>query len=157
MDKSEFEQRSLAMAQRLYRIAYTILYSDADCKDAVSEALLRAWVNRSTLRNPALFETWLARILINIGRDMLKKRSMLRGGELSDAIPAREPPDPALGAALQSLELKYRLIITMHHIEGYSLKEIAALLKLPLSTVKWRLHAGRRMLRDRLTEGDDAQ
>jgi RNA polymerase sigma-70 factor (ECF subfamily) len=157
MDKSEFEQRSLAMAQRLYRIAYTILYSDADCKDAVSEALLRAWVSRSALRNPALFETWLVRILINTGRDMLKKRSTLYSSELSDAIPAQEPPDPALGAALQSLELKYRLIITMHHIEGYSLKEIAVLLKLPLSTVKWRLHAGRRMLRDRLTEGDDAQ
>ncbi len=157
MDKQEFERRSLAMAQRLYRIAYAILYRDDDCKDAVSEALLRAWVNRSALRNPALFETWLARILINIGRDMLKKRSMLRGRELNDAIPAREPPDPALGAALQSLELKYRLIITMHHIEGYSLKEITALLKLPLSTVKWRLHAGRRILRDRLTEGDDAQ
>ena len=145
------------MAQRLYRIAYAILGNDPDCQDAVSAALLHAWMHLPTLRDEALFETWLTRILINTSRSMLKKRTATMTSELSPSIPAPKPPDPALGDALSSLALKYRLIITMHHIEGYSVQEIASMLSLPKTTVKWRLQAGRKMLRTKLTEGDDAE
>ena len=50
MDKEEFTRRLLQSEQMLYRIARTLLSSDADCADAVQEALLRAWQRRDSLR-----------------------------------------------------------------------------------------------------------
>ncbi len=155
MDKREFNQRALGAAGKLHRIAYAILMREADCEDAVQEALLRAWAQREALRQPEFFETWLTRILINVSRSLLKKRGSRRETELADTIPAPKPRDMALHEALCRLDGKLRLPLVMQHIEGYSVQEISEMLKLPRSTVKWRLHAARQKLRETLTEGDE--
>ena len=65
MRQADFIRRARACERRLYRVARTMLPREADCEDAVQEALLRAWDRLDTLRNEAYFETWLIRILIN--------------------------------------------------------------------------------------------
>lgn len=65
MDEREFEQRVRACTQKLFRICYALLPERADRDDAIQEALIKAWRRRGTLRDLALFETWLTRIAIN--------------------------------------------------------------------------------------------
>ena len=50
MERDEFAHRVLDMTDRMYRIAWTILRHDEDCRDAMQQAALRAWEKRHTLR-----------------------------------------------------------------------------------------------------------
>ena len=155
MNEREFTKRAMGCAERLWRISYLILRNEADCDDAVQEALLKAWAKRDTLRDPAYFETWLVRILINCARSGLRNRP--RAAEpLDERMAAAPPPNPALREAIRALELKYRLPLVLHHLEGYPIDACAAMLKLPETTVKWRLHAARRQLRELLEEEERA-
>ena len=74
MLQAEFVQRVRACERRLYRVARAQLPSEADCEDAVQEALLRAWDRLDTLREEAYFETWLIRILINQCKTFYRRR-----------------------------------------------------------------------------------
>jgi len=148
----EFAERSMDCAERLHRISYLILGREADCEDAVQEALLRAWSHLSALKNEDYFETWLIRILINESRRLLRKRLAHPTEELPLSLAAPEPPDRALHDALLSLNAKFRIPIILHHLEGYGVKEIAVLLSIPESAVKFRLRRGRELIRLELKE-----
>ena len=74
LEQTVFETEAEACAGLMYRVAYTILRNDADCQDAVQEALLKAWMKRNQLRNERYFRTWLVRILSNASHDILGKR-----------------------------------------------------------------------------------
>ncbi len=148
----QFSERSMNCAQRLHRISYLILGREADCEDAVQEALLKAWSHLSTLKNESYFETWLIRILINESRRILRKRRAHPTEELPLSLAAPEPPDRALHDALMALESKFRIPVILHHLEGYGIREIAVMLSIPESAVKFRLRRGRELLKLELKE-----
>ena len=64
MDREAFAGRVTALQGSLYRVAASYLRGESDRLDAVSEAIAKAWEKRDTLRDEALFATWLTRILI---------------------------------------------------------------------------------------------
>lgn len=74
MDRNEFASRVVEQTDRMYRIAYSLLCNDEDCRDAMQEAALKAWEKRFTLREPQYFATWLTRILINECRNIQRRR-----------------------------------------------------------------------------------
>ena len=154
MTDKQFSERALACAGRLHRISYLILGREADCEDAVQEALMRAWLHISSLREESYFETWLIRILINESRRILRQRLKHPTDEIPESLPAPEPPDRALHDALLSLEAKLRIPIILHHLEGYSVREIAGMLSIPEATVKYRLRRGRELLKLQLKEDE---
>ena len=65
MDRQFFIASAQAMERSMYCIARSYLRCEADCEDALQNALLRAWEKRNTLREERYFRTWLTRILIN--------------------------------------------------------------------------------------------
>ena len=70
-----------------------------------------------------------------------------------ETLPERPPQEsPDLGDALRALEEKQRLPILLHYIEGYPIKDVARMLRLPEGTVKTRLTAGKRRLKELLQE-----
>lgn len=151
MNEQEFTARVLALEPRLYRIASAILGSCADREDAYQSALFRAWRKLPSLRGEQYFETWLTRILINECKDALRrrKRAPIPVEEVPDA-PA--PKNEALHDALFGLEPELRLILTLRHVEGYSVREIARMLHTTEYSVKGKLQRGRVKLRDNLLE-----
>lgn len=153
MNDRDFMARVQAMERRLYRISHAILWCDADCADAVQEAVFRGWMKRSSLREEKYFETWLIRILINECRSLLRRQKTRP--LLSEAPPATDAIDQQLREALQTLPEKYRIPLLLHHMEGYSLAEVGEMLGLPASLVKSRLHQARRALRKELEEDGD--
>lgn len=151
MHKWEFAARVEACERRLYRVARTMLRSDADCEDAVQEALLKAWAKRGTLREEAYFETWLTRILINECRNLVRRRPVSEA-ELPESLAAPQTDDNGLLSALMCLPEKNRITLELHYIEGYGIREIAQILHVPEGTVKWRMNRGRTLLKQELGE-----
>ena len=150
MDKTEFTAAVLEAEQTLYRVAKTMLGSEHDCADAAQQAILRAWEQLGTLRNPKYFKTWLTRILINECNAMLRQRQRLAPyePEIAEAIPTPAPEDHSdLYAALLALDEKYRLPVVLYYLEGFKTREIASMLGVPEGTVKSRLRTARELLR----------
>jgi RNA polymerase sigma-70 factor (ECF subfamily) len=153
MTKEEFGRRVTSQQNRLYRIARGYLPGEHDCLDAVSEAILKAWQKRATLRDERFFETWLVRILIrecvNIRRRQKRLVPMDPMPEETDGQPADYPE---LRAALDRLPQEQRVAVVLYYMEGYSVAEIASLLHTFRGTVSSRLHYARLALRDLLKE-----
>ena len=155
MDKREFSQRVLAMENRLYRVSCGLLREHQDRLDAVQEAVIRAWEKADGLRRKEYFETWLTRILINVCYDMLRSRKRIVPLEEAAEQPAPEGANRELCDAIQSLERDLRLMVVLHYMEGYKLREAAEILNIPIGTAKTRLLRAKRKLREQLEERED--
>lgn len=156
MDKREFADRVHAMQERLYRMTYGQLRDEQDRRDAVQEAILKAWNSRARLRDEAFFETWLIRILINechniqrAGRRMVPVEKMPEEPYVEQRI---EGSDMELREAVLSLPMKLRLPVMLHYIEGYTTGEVAAILHVPVGTVRSRLKKAREALKEKMGE-----
>ena len=149
MDKDFFVRQIDTHGGMLYRVAYSILRNDEDCKDALQETALKAWQRRSSLRDDRFFRTWIVRILINTCYDTQRKRRRTVSIEEIQE-PACPPPDPSLALALEALPEKLRLPLTLCYAEGMSYAEIARTLHLPQATVRGRIHRAKEQLRKEL-------
>ena len=150
----QFAQQAFACERKLYRIALSMLNSDADAADAIQEAVFRGWLHRGALRDDAKFDAWLTRILVNECRNIQRRRKR-RAEPLDEARAAaleQPPPDPALYDALMSLPERLRLPLVLHYLEGYPLRDIASIIGVAQTTVKSRLHQARGALRRALSE-----
>ena len=151
MDKDFFVQELEAHSGMLYRVAYTILHNDDACCDALQDAALKAWEKRGTLRERRFFRTWITRILINTCYDTSRKRSRIVSLE-DIREPQVSPPDPTLALALHALPDKLRLPLVLCYAEGMSYQEIAESLRLPVATVRGRIHRAKGELKKQLDE-----
>ena len=149
MDKDFFVRQIDAHGGMLYRVAWSILRNDDDCKDALQETALKAWQKRSALKDERYFRTWIVRILINTCYDTQRKRRRTVSIE-GIQEPACPPPDPSLALALEALPEKLRLPLTLCYSEGMSYAEIAQALHLPQATVRGRIHRAKEQLRKEL-------
>ena len=158
MNDQAFTLRVRAMERRLYRIAHAILLRDHDCADAIQEAVFKGWMKKGGLRDEAYFETWMIRILINECRSLLRRRK-------NEAVPYLDQMDSGcqeeavedihLRRCLLALPEKYRMPLLLHHLEGYRLDEISAMLDVPQGLVKSRLHQARKKMQALLTAGGE--
>ena len=155
MNETEFDARVRALEGRLYHIAHAMLRSDADCADAMQNAVFAAWRRLGTLKNADAFEPWLCRILVYTCRDAgraAQRRKHETPLELVTAAAQAQPRDLDLHAALRALPEKYRLPVILHHANGLSMAETAQALRLPVTTAKGRVRQGMLRLRTILEE-----
>lgn len=149
MDKEFFVSQIEACGSMLYRVAWSMLRNEDDCRDALQETALKAWEKRSKLHERRYFKTWIVRILINVCYDIQRKRRRVVSLE-EIAEPSVPPPDPTLAAALQALPEKLRLPLMLCYSEGMSYAEIAQALRLTTATVRGRIARGKEQLRKEL-------
>lgn len=150
LDEQEFTQEVLACERMLYRVARGILRRDADCLDAVQEAILRAWNKRGTI-HVSYFRAWLCRIVINECHNIHRRaKRMVPMETLPECSVA--PEDVALRDALERLPERLRLPLLLHYLEGFPLADVSKMLGTPLGTTKSRLHEARHMLKIALSE-----
>lgn len=152
MTKDEFVARVISLQDTLYRVSYSILPNPCDQDDAVQETVRIALQKRESLREDRYLQTWMIRILIHECYGLLRKKAK----ELpSDTIQVVVPPtsDHTVMEALLKLEQRFRLPLVLHHIEGYTTKEVAKILRVPEGTIKSRLVRGRDLLKAILLKG----
>ncbi|MBE5794065.1 MAG: RNA polymerase sigma factor [Clostridiales bacterium] len=148
MDAATFQAQALQLERLMFHISWSVLGREADCADAVQEALTRAWQRRDSLRNPEKFKPWLMRILVNTCNDILRRQS--RQTLMSDEEMAREEApasDPlSVREAIECLKPEWRTVILLYYLEGCSVSEISQMLRIPQGTVKTRLMYARKRL-----------
>ena len=155
MDNAAFEKYVLDCADTLYRVSMSMLKNEADAQDAVHDAILTAYEQQNKLREEKYFSTWLVRILINRCKKEYRDRSRIADtGEKLPDIESRDNPYLSVetGEAINALPEKIRTAVVLHYVEGFSVKEIKQILKIPEGTVKSRLSKGRDLLRQSLGE-----
>lgn len=146
-DRDAFARLAAAAIDRLDGAARLITHDPERAKDAVQEALIRAWRDLPTLRDPDRFDAWLHRLLVRACIDELR-RSRARpveveltdihpaGGDHAAAVADRE----ALERGFQRLDPEQRAVVVLHYYLGLSLSDVADALNLPAGTARSRLH-----------------
>ncbi len=147
------EQTYLAAAGELlpalYKLAYSLLRSDADAQDAVQTALLKAWEKRASAKEEH-FKGFLSRIVINECRNIQRQRMRVFPAE-TPPVPGQAPEDNrALYEAIWALPDILRLPVVLKYLQDYSEREAASALGVPVTTFKNRLHRARKALRKTL-------
>lgn len=172
--KATKEQRQHAFAElvsQFYETAFRWAFSrlhDADvAQDAVQEAFVVAYQKLHQLKEPDAFAGWFKQIVLSQTYRLLRDtRPLTQAVNLSQEMMASEPGPVALVendelkarvmTAVQALPEKEQVVTQLFYLNGYSQKEIARLLELPLTTVKKRLQYARRNLRGILVSMMDA-
>jgi len=146
--------------QRLFRIARSILRSDADAEDAVQDAYIRALEHIGQFRGDSALGTWLTRITINeaLGRSRRRSREVSDGLSMEPRVVRPGVPTPEkvmetqqtralIERAIDRLPDDFRLVFVARMVEGLSVQETADLFDLKPETVKTRVHRARARLR----------
>jgi RNA polymerase sigma-70 factor (ECF subfamily) len=146
---------------RAFRTAGYILGNAADAEEVTQDAMLKAWKAWPMLRDPGRFGPWFERILVNACLDRIRRRKGIRLVDL-DTAPALHGADPfvaqlardEVGRALATLPPEQRVVLVLRFWRDLSLQEIAERLRVPLGTVKSRLHYGMQAMRPVLEPAD---
>ena len=173
-DQADFTEQAMEHMPSLYSAALRMTRNPSDAEDLVQETYLRAYRGFGGFQEGTNLKAWLYRILTNtfINRYRAKKRrpeetefddvedfylyrrlggvEEARAGrsaedELMDLFPEQEVKD-----AVESLPENFRMAVLLADVEGFSYKEIAEILEIPIGTVMSRLHRGRKALQKRL-------
>ena len=139
--------------------AYAILGDLGLAEDAAQEAFLRAYLDLRRLRNAAAFPAWFRRIVLMRCNRMTRRKKLTTVPLESASYVASTDvsPDETLASkdlrddvseALRTLPQAESMALVLHYLRGYSYREVAEFLDVPISTVKSRLHSARRRLRE---------
>lgn len=131
----------------VYRLAMVYLGRRADAEDVTQEVFLRLLCRAPTFADGEHRRRWLLQVTANLCRDQLRGFWRKRVTELKDTLPTAAPEEREALSAVANLPDTYRLPIHLHYYEGYSVAEIAEILKLSQSAVKMRLKRGREFLK----------
>jgi RNA polymerase sigma-70 factor (ECF subfamily) len=162
-DHEAFEALATSAGDRLYAVARLILRQTDLAEDAVQEALVRAWRQLPSLRDPDRFDAWLHRLVVNAcadqGRQLRRWSQLVRplplGASISDdtkAVADREQ----LERGFDRLKPEQRAVLVLHYYSGFSAAEIAGILGIPEGTARSRLHYATEAMRAAL-EADARQ
>ena len=175
-DQANFERDAMQYAGQLYSAALRMTRNRADAEDVVQETYLKAYRAYDSFQEGTNLKAWLYRILtntyINRYRKKIRRPAEVDLEEVQDLylyrrIGSADSPDSARSAedevleslvdtdiksAVEALPEHFRLPVLLADVEGFSYKEIADIMEIPIGTVMSRLHRGRKALQKSLWE-----
>ena len=144
---------------RLFQLSLRILAGDdRDAEEAVQETWIRAAERLEAFAWRSSLGTWLTGIAINVCRDRLRRRRSriqpvpLARSEIPEPVGSDRSKDKRvdLERAIARLAPRYRQVLVLHDVEGYTHREISNVLDIEVGTSKSQLHQARRAMRERL-------
>ncbi|MGC9319737.1 MAG: RNA polymerase sigma factor [Armatimonadota bacterium] len=159
-DQRAYEVLFRAHKDSIYSLAMHFARDPDLAADITQDAFVRAWERLPELRDPTAFGGWLRTMTVNLIRDHFRAASDEQSLDDADPLPGsedgpsrtveRSEEGRAVREAILQLPEHQRTVVTMHHLEGIPVSEIARMLDLPKGTVVSRLARGRESLRRRL-------
>ena len=175
-DQAMFSDQAMPLMPSLYSAAMRMTRNPADAEDLVQEAYLRAYRGFGGFTEGTNLKAWLYRILTNtfinsyrakqrrpVETDLEEVEDLYLYRKIHDAERAglgRSAEDELMDSltddtvkqALESLPENFRVAVLLADVEGFSYREIAEIMDIPIGTVMSRLHRGRKALEKRLYE-----
>jgi RNA polymerase sigma-70 factor (ECF subfamily) len=151
-DPDAFDRLVLHITDRLYSVAYRILRHGPSAEDATQQALVTIWRELPRLRDLDRFDAWAYRLLVNTCyAEQRRSRREAPSGSLTDGT----TDDPFLPIQLRDqlergfarLSADQRAVLVLQHYLNLSHEEIAAVMRIPVGTVRSRLHGARSAMR----------
>ena len=173
-DTSRFAELVDKYQQQAMRVAFSLLGNWDDAKDAAQEAFVSAYQALGRFDGRAKFSTWFYRIVVNKAYDAARRRlrspqtvavigpvdpedddpQLFADIEDPDIAPERQAHDRefarALSRAVLNLSLQQRAAFVLHHVQGFSLEEVAQLMQCRVGTVKSHVFRATTALREQL-------
>jgi RNA polymerase sigma factor (sigma-70 family) len=154
-DRNAFAELAGSAIDRLYRVAYRISRDPEIARDATQQALLEAWRDLASLRDPNRWEAWTYRLLVRACYRLSRRERRLRGDVRLLSIDRPSIADTTLSVvdrdelerAFRRLSAEQRAVVVLHHYVGLPLTEVADTLGIPAGTARSRLHKATRRLR----------
>ena len=157
----EFEARLIESSTLAFRIAFAVLRHREDAEDVAQEAFTKAYRHFRQLRERDRFRAWLVRMTWRLAMDRRRsdRRRINREGASVDLRPPEHTTVDQIAAheradqlwhAIDALPDKLRVVVVLSGIKGHDLREVGVLLGLAEGTVKSRMFAARRRLREQL-------
>ncbi len=174
--QEDFSDAAMPYMSALYSAALRLTRNPTDAEDLVQETYLRAYRGYGGFKEGTNLKAWMYRILMNtfINVYRAKKRRpneveldesedfslfhRMGGLEAADAARSAESellesmPDDMVKQAVEELPEQFRTAVLLADVEGFSYKEIADIMDVPIGTIMSRLHRGRKLLQKRLWE-----
>jgi RNA polymerase sigma-70 factor (ECF subfamily) len=158
---------------RIYWLALGICHNERDAEDVAQNTFVKIVRNIHTFEGRSSISTWIYRVAYNEALMFLRKRQRQNRlwkflNEETEKVPreffssgmTKAPDESALDqelksrvtAAIRRMPIKYRMAVLLHNIEGMSMKETAAVMRLKLNSLKTRLHRAYGMMRGEMSD-----
>ncbi len=169
----DFEAAAIPYLDGLYNMAFRLTHNAEDAEDLIQETYFKAYKHYDKFEAGTNLKAWLFRIMKNTFINGYRKRqsqppqsnfseiegsfeNLIEAGDGQVKTPEQEflakVLDEDVQRALDALREDYRMVILLVDLEGFSYKEAASILEVPVGTVMSRLYRGRRMLEQVLLE-----
>lgn len=151
-DKNSFKVLYETHSGRIFSFAKRISIDDDLAKEVTQKTFIKAWENLGEFKFNSSFQTWLQKIALNefLMEIRSSSRSSKRNEEYSDTLSSFQSPVVSekmdIENSINSLPENQRIVFCLFHIEGFSIKEVSALLGVSDGTVKSQLHDARKKL-----------
>jgi RNA polymerase sigma-70 factor (ECF subfamily) len=157
-DRDAFSAIAVEVSDGLFAVAHRVLRDFDAAADALQVALVRMWRDLPSLSDPNRFEAWAYRVLIHACHDSIRARRPSRPhlhlvgddraivADHAAEVVARDELDHAF----RRLTAEQRAILVLQFYRDMKLEDIAVLLKIPIGTVRSRLHYAKQALRSAL-------
>lgn len=163
MSTNKNEQFSLIYrenAQSITRLCYMYLKDTELAQDAAQETFVKAYRKLSTFKENSNINTWLTAIAINTCKSLMRNKSFKNTVSLDEAIKVHtqsfdKESEISVGEAVKSLPTDLRVVTILKYYRGLKAKEIAKILKVPTTTVNYRLEKAKKLLKEKLKEDFD--
>jgi RNA polymerase sigma-70 factor (ECF subfamily) len=142
---------------RVVRLAAHVLHNSREAEDVAQEAFVKAFRQIAQFRGESGFYAWLYRIVINLCLDRMRRKYASSELPLEGAMPSLVAVSPdiekrlAVEQVLNSLTPPMRAALVLREVEGLEYAEIAAVLDIPVGTVRSRLNTAREQFRRKWT------
>jgi RNA polymerase sigma-70 factor (ECF subfamily) len=162
-DRAAFEELYRRFGGKIYALVFGMVGNTDDAAELSQEVFVRAFRSLSALRADQAVYGWLRATATHLAIDFIRHGKLVRfepldGGEPEAGHPAAREQGPerqlerkerqaAVVEAVASLKPAHRMVVTLHHLEGLSVEEVAEALGIPVGTVKSRLARARDALR----------
>jgi RNA polymerase sigma-70 factor (ECF subfamily) len=155
-EKEEFERTAVVHTESLFRVACRLLGDRSAAEDAVQETLLSGWRSFDQFQRYTNCKAWLFKIMLRIigkgrRRQSVPTFTLEEGQDLDNVVPVCTTKSSytksEILTAIDSLPQEQRSVVLLAAVEGFTCKEISAILEVPMGTVMSRLSRGRAEVR----------
>jgi len=156
--KTDFEAVYDRYADMLYRLALSHTQSREDAEDVVQEVFTKYLDAADKLKSTEHERAWLIRVTVNACHDLQRKKKYRLHVPLDEIqeVAADAPEElPDVFGMVAALPEKYKTVVALHYLEGYSVEEIASAIRISNSAVKMRLSRGRELLKKTMEKEED--